>query len=227
MFLVTQKQFKNIYSGSSVPNNTLQMSGAKTDDVVDHRPADAVSWTILRGSIQSTASISAVTSNTGNFFQRLNFKTGLYFDMPTEVMFEIAQRAGATTAYSWGDSSDDLPNYCICSANNGGGTQAAKNATSAVGTKLPNNWGIYDTAGNVWEWCRDRNAAANKSASGNMADNADAFTPSSSGSYYIARGWGAASSSPSSEMFRASYRYSTANGQGWNRGFRVSHVVED
>ena len=111
----------------------------------------------MRGNINSRETIPAVTSNTGNFFQRLNFKTGLYFDMPTEVMFEIAQRAGATTAYSWGDSYDVLTNYCICSENNGGGTQASKNATSAVGSKLPNNWGFYDTAGNVWEWCRDFN----------------------------------------------------------------------
>ena len=227
VFMVTQKQFKNIYSGSSLPKNTLQMSGAKTDDVVDHRPADAVSWTILRGSIQSTASISAVTSNTGNFFQRLNFKTGLYFDLPTEVMFEIAQRAGATTAYSWGDDASKVPDYCICSENNGEGTQANKNATSAVGTKLPNDWGIYDTAGNVWEWCRDRGINSNRVATDNMADKEDALTPSSTGSYYIARGFSGATSTPSDESFHASFRFSSASGQGWNRSFRVSHVVED
>ena len=227
IFLVTQRQFRNVYSGSSVPSKTLQMSAAKTGDVVDHRPADSVSWQILRDNINSRDKISAVTSNTGNFFQRLNFKTGLYFDMPTEVMFEIAQRAGATTAYSWGDSSDDLPNYCICSANNGGGTQDAKNATSAVGSKLPNNWGFYDTAGNVWEWCRDLNKGLPQ-----LADVTDPFTPLQSGTkntagVYSARGFSAATSSPSDGSFRASYRLATSNGQGWNRGFRVSHVVED
>ena len=226
MFLVTQKQFKNIYSGSSVPNNTLQMSGAKTDDVVDHRPADAVSWHNLRENIQSTTNISAVTSNTGTFFQRLNFKTGLYFDLPTEVMFEIAQRAGATTVYSWGDSNNVLTNYCICSENNGGGTQNAKNATSAVGSKLPNNWGFYDTAGNVWEWCRDRNNKYNGAPTDNLGTRTDAFTPSI-GTYYITRGWGHATSAVSDVGFRASYRYSAGNGNGWNRSFRVSYVVED
>ncbi len=224
MFLVTQKQYQNIYG-----SNPSQMTRAKTGDVVEHRPVEHLGWQTVRGSIQSTASMSA--SSNGTFFQRLNFKTGLYFDLPTEVMFEIAQRAGATTAYSWGDSSDDLPNYCVCSSNYGGTVQGNNSTpgdyTCAVGSKLPNNWGFYDTAGNVWEWCRDRNSKNNVVASGNMANNADAFTPSSSGSYYIARGWGAASSSPSSELFRASYRYSTANGPGWNRGFRVSHVVED
>ncbi len=222
MFLVTQKQYQNIYG-----SNPSEMTGAKTGDTVAHRPVDKVAWRDLRGNIQSTTSISAVTSNTGNFFQRLNFKTGLYYDLPTEVMFEIAQRAGATTVYSWGDSYDVLTNYCICSASNGGGTQASKNATSAVGSKLPNNWGFYDTAGNVWEWCRDRDNKYNGAPTDNLGTRTDALTPSSSGSYYIGRGFGAATSSPSDGGFRASYRYSGGNGAGWNRGFRVSHVVED
>ncbi|MBO7683628.1 MAG: formylglycine-generating enzyme family protein [Kiritimatiellae bacterium] len=221
MFLVTQKQYQDIYG-----SNPSQMTRAKTGDVVGHRPVERLHWQTVRGNIQSTDSMSA--SSSGTFFQRLNFKTGLYFDLPTEVMFEIAQRAGATTVYSWGDSSDDLPNYCVCASNYGGTVQNAPgDYTCAVGSFLPNNWGIYDTAGNVWEWCRDRNAAANKVASGNMANNADAFTPSSSGSYYIGRGFGGASSSQTDQGFRASYRYSSSSSAGWNRGFRVSHVVED
>ena len=87
MFLVTQKQYQNIYG--SIPS---EMTGAKTGDTVAHRPVDKVAWQTMRGNINSRETIPAVTSNTGNFFQRLNFKTGLYFDMPTEVMFEIAQR---------------------------------------------------------------------------------------------------------------------------------------
>ena len=222
MFLVTQKQYQNIYG-----SNPSEMTGAKTGDTVAHRPVDKVAWQTMRGNINSRETIPAVTSNTGNFFQRLNFKTGLYFDMPTEVMFEIAQRAGATTAYSWGDSYDVLTNYCICSENNGGGTQASKNATSAVGSKLPNNWGFYDTAGNVWEWCRDFNKSLPQ-----LANVTDPFTPLQSGTkntrdVYSARGFSAATASPSDGSFRASYRYSSTNGAGWNRGFRVSYVVED
>lgn len=225
MFLVTQKQYQNICS-----SNPSQMQREKTGDTVAHRPVESVAWTSLRGNIQSTASISAVTSNTGNFFQRLNFKTGLYFDLPTEVMFEIAQRAGATTVYSWGDSSDDLSDYCICASNYGGTVQGDTNTkgdyTCAVGSKLPNDWGLYDTAGNVWEWCRDR-GNANGNPTDNMGARTDAFVPSSSGSYYVGRGWGAASSAYTAESFKVSYRWSGISGAGWNRGFRVSHVVED
>jgi hypothetical protein len=57
--------------------------------------------------------------------------------------------------------------------------------------------------------------------------NADALTPVSTGSYYLARGFGSATDAITSAGFRASYRYSSSNGQGWNRGFRVAYVVND
>ena len=61
-------------------------------------------------------------------------------------MSEIAERAGATTTYFWGDTVD--ADYIVCSDNSGG-------AKAVVGSRKPNNWGLYDTAGNVWELCLD------------------------------------------------------------------------
>ena len=52
MFLVTQKQYTNL--GLS---NTSEMTGAKTGDVVAHRPVDRVSWQMLRGNINSRETI--------------------------------------------------------------------------------------------------------------------------------------------------------------------------
>ena len=216
VFMVTQKQYTNL--GLSNPSG---MTKAKTGDVVAHRPVDTVAYvTHIRG-VTSPATSIVSSSTESRFFQRLNFRTGLYFDLPTEAMFEIAQRAGATTAYSWGDDPEKVPDYCICSENTGG-TQAGKNYTSAVGSKLPNDWGLYDTAGNVWEWCRD---SANLNNLGNAT--ADAFTPASGTTNYRIRGFGTAADSKTSTSFRASHRSNSNNGAGWNRSFRVSHVVED
>ena len=220
VFMVTQKQYTNL--GLSNPS---EMTNLKTGDVVAHRPVDKVAYvksskvTGIRNSSSPTTLITA--SSNGTFLQRLNFRTGLYFDLPTEAMFEIAQRAGATTAYSWGDDPEKVPDYCICSENTGG-TQADKNYTSAVGSKLPNDWGLYDTAGNVWEWCRDSNTLGNL---GNAA--VDAFTPASGSTNYRIRGYGTAAHSKTAGEFRASHRSNTPNGPGWNRSFRVSHIVED
>ena len=218
VFTVTQQQFLNI-TGS----NPSVMTATKTDDVVAHRPVDNIAYSPtsnyagIRNSTSPTDAI--VASSDGTFLQRLNYKTGLYFDLPTEAMFEIAQRAGATTAYSWGDDPEKVPDYCICQQNYNG----TKNAyTCAAGSKSPNDWGLYDTAGNVWEWCRDSNSLSNL---GNATLNA--FTPASGTSSYRIRGFGIATDSKTSEKFRASYRASTANGVMWNRSFRVSHVVED
>ena len=138
VFLVTQDQYVNM--GLTNPSTAPSREGTK--------PVEAVSWDDLRlSTTASTSSIPAVASSyTGTFFQRLNYKTGLYFDLPTEVMSEIAERAGATTTFYWGDTMNAA--YVVYSENSGG-------STVAVGSRLPNDWGLYDAAGNVYEHCLD------------------------------------------------------------------------
>ena len=76
-----------------------------------------------------------------NMIQGFNSATGLR--LPTEAEWEYACRAGTTTV-RYGDV-NDIAWY----NGNAGGT------THAVAGKLPNALGLYDTLGNVWEWCQD------------------------------------------------------------------------
>jgi len=209
VFPVTQSQYTKIYG-----SNPSDQKTSVTGNLSALRPVESVSWDDLRlASTEPTSAIPAVAYNTGTFFQRLNYKTGLYFDLPTEVMFEIAERAGATSTYFWGDTMDTA--YVICSGNSG-------NRTFAVGSRLPNAWGLYDMAGNVWEWCLDDNAL------GNVADAVDPFTPSwTSSSGRRDRGGGTWSHASSGVQFRASYRdYYSSSSRANKLGFRVAYVVK-
>lgn len=66
--------------------------------------------------------------------------------LPTEAEWEYACRAGVTTKYYWGD---------IYSSDYAWINKAPDTGPCPVGTLKPNQWGLYDMLGNVWEWCSD------------------------------------------------------------------------
>lgn len=76
--------------------------------------------------------------------------SGYAYRLPTEAEWEYAARAGSTNRFNWGDDFpySALQNYAWYSTNSAG-------STHLVGQKLPNAWGLYDTAGNVCEWVQD------------------------------------------------------------------------
>ena len=90
------------------------------------------------------------------FCKRLSQLTGREYKLPSEAQWEYACRAGTTTPFHFGASiTTELANY------NGNYVFASepkgqyRSETTAVGQFPPNAFGLYDTHGNVWEWCAD------------------------------------------------------------------------
>jgi formylglycine-generating enzyme required for sulfatase activity len=159
---------------------------------VPNRPVEQVSWNMVQGFCVLTG-----------------------MRLPTEAEWEYAYRAGTTTAFYGykgnpsGTNDDNLVgNIAWYDAN-------SDKQTHPVGEKLANGYGLYDMAGNVWEWASDWFALYSSSPQTNP-------TGPASGTSLVVRGgsWG---DNPS--HLRASSRsYFSPDDVSWVIGFRVARA---
>ena len=83
----------------------------------------------------------------------LSVQTGKRYRLPSESEWEYGARAGTRTRYSWGD--DIICSQARYGRGEGGECSNIFYGTSPVGSFEPNEFGLYDMHGNVWEWVED------------------------------------------------------------------------
>jgi sulfatase modifying factor 1 len=149
MYLVTQQDYLAVIS-----NNPSYFSSSNYYSEDLSRPVEQVSWNEAK---------AYCTQLTQQEQAAGRLPAGWVYRLPTEGEWEYACRAGTTRAFSFGnaiyDGMADFNSHYEYDAGIGDIPDANPSGyvgmTLAVGSYPPNPWGLFDTHGNVWEWCLD------------------------------------------------------------------------
>ena len=118
----------------------------KRTSLFDDNPQNPVEW--------------ASWKDCQEFVKKLSDLTGKSFRLPTEAEWEYAARGGSKSKHYKYSGSNNFNDVAWYSGNSGGKTHPVKG-------KAPNELGLYDMSGNVWEWCSDWYGSYSSSAQTN------------------------------------------------------------
>ncbi|NNE01021.1 MAG: formylglycine-generating enzyme family protein [Pirellulaceae bacterium] len=142
------KEFMNLYDAfKKFDADGIRKIDAKNqaDVITAPTPLYDASYTFEYGEEAQQPAVTMSQYSAQQFTKWLSRLTDLQLRLPTEAEWEYAARSGTTTAYSFGDSADDIDDYAWFFDN-------ADEGAGFVGTKKPNAFGLHDMHGNAAEW---------------------------------------------------------------------------
>ena len=134
---VTQEQYEAVMG-----ENPSRFKGAD-------QPVESVSW---KDAMAFCEKLTEREQAAGRLLQ------GYEYTLPTEAQWEYACRAGTMTAFNNGtniETDEEVYGECPNLDPLGWYWCNSESKTHPVGQKRPNDWGLYDMHGNVFEWCLD------------------------------------------------------------------------
>ncbi|MBR5084276.1 MAG: formylglycine-generating enzyme family protein, partial [Prevotella sp.] len=132
----------SFYMGETEVTQALWMA------VMGVEPAFDGGWTDEEGRGSNYPAYNVSWNDIQDFILKLNNLTGRHFRLPMEAEWEYAARGGKKSSGFKYAGSNNLGRVAWYDVN-------SVNMAHVVKTKLPNELGLYDMSGNLWEWCGD------------------------------------------------------------------------
>ena len=109
---------------------------------------DELDWPELYGRGDDFPAYNVSRTDALRFVEKLSAMTRLSFRLPTEAQWEFAARGGNRSLHLRYSGSNDVDEVAWHKEN-------ANGTMHPVGGKLPNELGLHDMSGSLWEWCLD------------------------------------------------------------------------
>ena len=155
---VTVREFKRFVDASGYETEAEKEDGCYGWTGKNWDKRKEFTWRNLGFEQQDDHPVACVSWNDAQvYIEWLNEKLNMDYRLPTEAEWEYAARGGTQTEYWWGDeASHEYANYGTDDCCNPLAEGKDKwEFTGPVGSFPANLFGLYDTAGNVWEWVED------------------------------------------------------------------------